>query len=720
MRRTILIILGLISLIISQNTFAQYKGWCNACNGWVPGNTDMTSHYCNVHGMGCPNTPGNKSDNGKVKTPIIPTGDMSLDLLQVGFFLLNNMDNNSQPTEKQKLEQEKISQELAEAQRLERERIERENIRQRHIQDSISAVKHERLISTMFKISEADNLHYEPIVQKSELKMIGVDEAISTTNLWGESGYDTKGVDVDPYYDTKVVDLRDFKNATYIGLYFNKAPTYVEADAFLDEALKVANGSETSLIMPDEASLPKVNEAGLKAFQEQNNNWRKATDFRLKQTEALNKSLENKAMADKAVSIAKKDLENAIANKAPVQELHERLAKILELQKQADGYVKSSQMEMEKSKIREEREKTACKQILQEEAAHSKLSNEDLSMEARAGFDTEGGLNISTGGQNNFSHRDWVVDNGTIKLKSDLQTVPSLKAPNPTIQKLNQYKEPPLPYIPGWVAQAKTGQKALAYTEEQINKLSENRCALQAAIQLDSMKYLARMVDYYDKFINAKSKERQSYMRELEEIQEEAEAEIIDGLNNAISSIFLINPKLDLLIKAYNNVSLTPDEKFELINTYNENIATIIDNYDENLMKGIMKDLNRASKIGIDFLTLEDNIETGNILNDYNKQIDALEKLNEYSALVAKSFNKLQILSSESTQSTFTHGFALARLGMNTGNILLLNNIVSANSDALGAQTVGLTEIIAKRKKFFDNYIKHKKNFEKMMLEGCK
>jgi nucleotide-binding universal stress UspA family protein len=132
-------------------------------------------------------------------------------------------------------------------------------------------------------------------------------------------------------------------------------------------------------------------------------------------------------------------------------------------------------------------------------------------------------------------------------------TVPSLKQPNDELHKMYRslkIVEPPSPArdLPGWVAPAKGGQQALQYVSIKRDELSQRRDSAEILLQLDKLKKRAEMLDFYDRLINAHTKDRMDAMQELKRLKEASEQkqqELLEEAKELAFSLLLNLRKLD-------------------------------------------------------------------------------------------------------------------------------------------------------------------------------
>lgn len=132
-------------------------------------------------------------------------------------------------------------------------------------------------------------------------------------------------------------------------------------------------------------------------------------------------------------------------------------------------------------------------------------------------------------------------------------TVPSLKQPNDELNKVYRtlkIVEPPSPVrdLPGWVAQAKGGRQALQYVSLKQDELSQKTDSVEVLLQLEKVKKKAEMLDYYDRIINAQTKERMGAMQEMDRLKEESDKkqqELLDEARDLGFSLLLNLRKLD-------------------------------------------------------------------------------------------------------------------------------------------------------------------------------
>ncbi len=132
-------------------------------------------------------------------------------------------------------------------------------------------------------------------------------------------------------------------------------------------------------------------------------------------------------------------------------------------------------------------------------------------------------------------------------------TVPSLKQPNAELSEVYRtlkIVEPPSPVhdLPGWVAPARGGQQALQYVSLRQSELSQKTDSVEVLLQLEKVRQKAEMLGYYDRIINAQTKERMGAMQELTRLKDQSDQkkqELLDEAKETAFSLLLNLRKLD-------------------------------------------------------------------------------------------------------------------------------------------------------------------------------
>lgn len=144
-----------------------------------------------------------------------------------------------------------------------------------------------------------------------------------------------------------------------------------------------------------------------------------------------------------------------------------------------------------------------------------------------------------------------VADNSFVVKLPDLGRLPII---SPVAQDdeelrriLRRKSEVPLPEIPGWVAQAHSGQEALSYVALRGGQLSHCGDPAAALTQLDRVKRKASMLAYYDGQINAATREREASMTELAKLKTEAEDKQREYWNETYQAVVSLLVDLDAL-----------------------------------------------------------------------------------------------------------------------------------------------------------------------------
>jgi hypothetical protein len=144
------------------------------------------------------------------------------------------------------------------------------------------------------------------------------------TSFFGLGGGPGSGTTSQPMNDPIVVDLRHLRRASYFAQAVETASTE-DVGLLLDEALKVANGAQSSLgTVPAGASLPEIDDRGLLAFQQANSDYAKAHDWRLKSAEDLKAAQQRRELAYRTAATRRAEVQKQMAGKTDEASLNKK------------------------------------------------------------------------------------------------------------------------------------------------------------------------------------------------------------------------------------------------------------------------------------------------------------------------------------------------------------------------------------------------------------
>ncbi len=296
------------------------------------------------------------------------------------------------------------------------------------------------------------------------------------------------------FTDTSVVDLRDYQRARDLAQAANGAPS-ADRDLLLSEAERAAVGGNTVVLDPN-AKSPPVDAAKYESFQTAHRNYREAEH-------GLSAAQSRLSFAERRVAIASQ----------VVRQLEQDLDKLV-----ASGT--GAGVIAEKRKLLEEARKALAASEAERSAAQREVETAQ-SIRDLMKWGRRQELAVSGGGA-------W-------------EPLPPEQEQN--LSKLQRIYArqtvPPVPEIPGWVARAEAGRRALQqvdrYEELVASCPQENQAA--AEIQLDRVRHKAEMMDYYDRVLNAEKLERIESMKQLQEIREEANRKMDSFAAESISTM---------------------------------------------------------------------------------------------------------------------------------------------------------------------------------------
>ena len=280
--------------------------------------------------------------------------------------------------------------------------------------------------------------------------------------------------------DTSVVDLRDYRRARDLAqAAYGAAPA--DRELLLSEAERAADGDNTVVLDPNAKSLP-VDAAKYQSFQTTNQAYQDAAHGLSAAQSRLNLAERRVAAVSQAVRSLEQDIDKLTASGADAGAI------------------------AEKRRLLEEARKAlaACQA---ERGAAQKEVETAQSVRDLMKWGRRQELVVSGGGA-------W-------------EPLPPEQEQNLSkLQRIyGRQTVPPAPEIPGWVARAEAGRHALQQVdryEEMVAACPEENKAT-AEIQLDRVRHKAEMMDYYDRVMNAQRLERIESMKQLQEIQAEAD-----------------------------------------------------------------------------------------------------------------------------------------------------------------------------------------------------
>ena len=305
-------------------------------------------------------------------------------------------------------------------------------------------------------------------------------------------------------------------------------------------------------------------------------------------------------------------------------------------------------------------------------------------------------------------------------------TVPSLKHPNDELNKVYRtlkIVEPPSPArdLPGWVAQARGGQQALQYVSLKQNEVSQKTDSVEVLLQLEKVKKKAAMLDYYDRIINAQTKERMEAMQEMSRLKEESDKkqqELLEEARELAFSLLLNLRKLD-----WANAPVLTQEKRNaehFLETV-EDLAKIKD-----LANGLLEEIERARQGKSDPDRL---LKTTRELTDDAITVrkvlmpNSPDWVREGGAVAARPGLRVgqspEWIRAEdvATKSSVVAGvtFAAISIEMKSFEYIDLSKANAQIADALGDRAKELKDVQRMRERFVQEYNVEKRKLEAMM-----
>jgi nucleotide-binding universal stress UspA family protein len=304
--------------------------------------------------------------------------------------------------------------------------------------------------------------------------------------------------------------------------------------------------------------------------------------------------------------------------------------------------------------------------------------------------------------------------------------VPSLKQPNDELNKVYRTLksvEPPNPArdLPGWVAPAKGGQQALQYVSLKQNELTQKTDSVEVLLQLDKVKQKAEMLAYYDRIINARTKERMDAMQEMRKLKEEGDKkqqELLDEAKGLAFSLVLNLRKLD-----WANAPVMTQEKRNaehFLETV-EDLAKIKD-----LANGLLEEIERVTQGKSDpdrFLKTARELTDNAVTVRKILMPNSPDWVREGEAAAARSVPRVgsspEWIRAEdvATKSSVVAGVTFAAISIETKSFEYID-LYKANAqiaDALGDRAKELKEVQRVRERFVQEYKVEKRKLEAMM-----
>jgi len=263
----------------------------------------------------------------------------------------------------------------------------------------------------------------------------------------------------------------------------------------------------------------------------------------------------------------------------------------------------------------------------------------------------------------------------------------------------------PMPEIPGWIARAEAGRRAL----KQIDRYEETIMASAAAaehdvlnIQLKRLRHKAEMMDHYDQIINARTGDRIESMRQLRQLEVRARDKMDKFSSEAFGTIE--NALGDF--RAASTAVLT-DPAFQ-------GAADLLDiNSKISDAKSILSDISASRRL----------IETGRI--DFDARSRLIERSNNLATQIAEDFSTLKETNPELAKrimgrTTFLikAGHGLARTTNHAMDLLHLHQDTTFASDRLGDWAAESKKIKDIYKRQVDGYRAERGNLEKMLAQA--
>ena len=321
----------------------------------------------------------------------------------------------------------------------------------------------------------------------------------------------------------------------------------------------------------------------------------------------------------------------------------------------------------------------------------------------------------------------WTLRNGDFRdVPVVNMTVPSLKQPNDELNKVYRtlkIVEPPNPArdLPGWVTPARGGQQALQYVSLKQNELSQKTDSVEVLLQLDRVKQKADMLAYYDRIINADTKERMEAMQEMSKLKEEGDKKQQELLDEAKELAFSLVRNLRKLDWANAPVMTQEKRNAEHFLETVEDLAKIKD-----LANGLLEEIERIKQGKSDPDRL---LKTARELTDNAITVrkvlmpNSPDWVREGEAAAARSAPRVgsspDWIRAEdvATKSSVVAGVTFAAISIETKSFEYID-LYKTNAqiaDALGDRAKELKEVQRMRERFVQEYNVEKRKLEVMM-----
>ena len=435
--------------------------------------------------------------------------------------------------------------------------------------------------------------------------------------------------------DTSVVDLRDYRRASFLAHAANNAPPQ-DRSFLIDEAIRAADG-DTSFVAEIPDGTPIIeDEDKFRAFQNANQNYRDAQHAVVAANGRLTLAERRASVAEEAVRRTENELKQLAEQGADAATIARK------------------------------------QQLLNEAQKALTFSRNELDT-AKQEAEVAQNVNVMIG----WGRRQEVVSlgSGQWEYLSDKEQASLSK-----LQRIYGRKTtPPPPEIPGWVARAEAGRRALG----QIDRYEETiaRCAPEdrevLEIQLDRVRHKAQMMDHYDHIINARTGERIEAMRQLQEIQLESNETMNNFFSEAIGTV-------ESVIGDFRSAS-----EVVLKDPALQGAAHLLDLNDKvESAKSIMSDISASRTL----------IETGQL--DFDSKSKLIERANTLAVDITEDLDLLKKTDPElakrllgRTAFWIKAGHGMARTTNHTMDLLNLHQNAVFASDSLGDWAQESTQI---------------------------
>jgi hypothetical protein len=319
-----------------------------------------------------------------------------------------------------------------------------------------------------------------------------------------------------------------------------------------------------------------------------------------------------------------------------------------------------------------------------------------------------GAVLTAAGGVDMRVDKWWTLRKGSTEIPVVNTIVPSLKQPNDQLNQIYRtlkIVEPPNPArdLPGWVVQARGGEKAASYVALRQAELGRQSNAAEAQLLLERMRTNAEQMIFYDRILNSRTKDRIQGLEDMKTLQREVDKNQEEILKESLELALGMSLKLDQLKwemkwgeQGINTAERIRGKKFlertEHVSQWRE------------LTKLVSEELNEEKAGKYD----QDRIESiskqlADVVIEVKKQMD-LTDINNYWLIADEATARTSLM--------VAIPYGLFRLGTKVSHHFELRKVNAKIADSMGDSAMDLAEVERDRKTCVDDYYRDKKQLE--------